>query len=365
MKVLIMNPILYTSETDTIPKVKSIKDTMIYALCQGFIENGDTPVLMAAESYKPIEYEEYDFEIIWLPCQLPYLFKPRCLPLLAGAGKYLRKHRQEYDYIISSEVFSVLTLQGVLFAKNKMIIWHELGAHNNIMHQWPSKVWYNVIARLLMSKVTVVPRSGRAEKFIRRYCKCVNPVKIDHGVNLDKIAYSQEKNDYFVVVSQLIERKCIDGIIERFCCFEKGSDREYQLLIIGDGELRFKLEQYVKDLKLEGKVQFLGKLTHDKLMPMLRCAKALLVNTRKDNSMVSIVESIAAGTPIVTTSVPFNADYIEEENLGIVRDSWGVEELRDICDNNKYYVDNCISYREKLSNCYCAKMFNEIGRTLE
>ena len=30
MKILILNPILYTADNNTIPKVKSIKDTMIY-----------------------------------------------------------------------------------------------------------------------------------------------------------------------------------------------------------------------------------------------------------------------------------------------------------------------------------------------
>ena len=36
-KILIINPILYTAETNRIPKVSSIKDTMIYALCMGFV----------------------------------------------------------------------------------------------------------------------------------------------------------------------------------------------------------------------------------------------------------------------------------------------------------------------------------------
>ena len=36
MKVLILNSILFTAENNIIPKVKSIKDTMIYNLCVGF-----------------------------------------------------------------------------------------------------------------------------------------------------------------------------------------------------------------------------------------------------------------------------------------------------------------------------------------
>ncbi len=364
MKVLIMNPILYTSETDEIPKVKSIKDTMIYTLCRGFLKNGDTPVLLAADCYRPTKQEVYDFEIIWMPCKWKKLFKPRCLPLLWGAAKYLREHKREFDYIISSEVFSMLTLTGVLFAGEKLMIWHELGAHNNMLHKLPSILWYNLVARSFMRKIPVIPRSSRAETFIQKYCNCVKPMKIDHGVDLEKIACRREKDDYFVVVSQLIERKHIDEIIDRFLAFRSRGAENYRLFIVGDGNLREKLEQQVREADAEAYVQFSGKLGHDKLVPILNRARALLVNTTKDNSMVSIVESIAAGTPVVTTTVPFNADYIRQASLGIVKDGWGVEELRQICDRNEQYVNNCILYREKLSNCYCAKAFNEVGRAL-
>lgn len=36
MRILILNPILYTAESNAIPTVSSIKDTMIYNLCLGF-----------------------------------------------------------------------------------------------------------------------------------------------------------------------------------------------------------------------------------------------------------------------------------------------------------------------------------------
>ena len=77
MRVLLINPILYTAETDEIPKVKSIKDTMIYTMCLGFLENGDVPVLAAASDYKPETEEEYPFEIVWMDTKLRKIFKPR------------------------------------------------------------------------------------------------------------------------------------------------------------------------------------------------------------------------------------------------------------------------------------------------
>ena len=58
--------IIYTAETNEIPKVKSIKDTMIYTLCKGFLKAGHQVTLIAAEDYKPCEQEEYPFPVIWM-----------------------------------------------------------------------------------------------------------------------------------------------------------------------------------------------------------------------------------------------------------------------------------------------------------
>lgn len=111
---------------------------------------------------------------------------------------------------------------------------------------------------------------------------------------------------------------------------------------------------------MEESVHFYGQLSHQEMIPVLQRAKAMLVNTEKDNCMVSIVESIAAGTPIVTNSIPFNAEYIKKEQLGIVEDEWGAGESHEIEANNSYYVRNCISYRKRLSSVYCAKQFEKV-----
>lgn len=361
MKVLILNAILYTAETDVIPKVESIKDTMIYGLCMGFLKNGDEPVLIAADQYKPLSKEEYPFQIVWLPCGLVKLCKPRCLPLLKGLGKYLKKNKQEFDYIISSEVFSLLSLCAAVYAKEKLIIWHELGAHNNMLKKLPSKFWYYVIAKRMFCGIPVIPRSLTAKNFIKQYCNQTLDVIVDHGVDLNKIPYSIEKENYFVVVSQLIERKHIDGIIRCFAAFREEGNEAYHLKIIGDGVLREYLEQLVKNLGEESSIVFTGKLEHDRLAPILAKAKALLVNTSKDNSMVSIVESIAAGTPVLTTGIPFNSTYILSYQLGIAKDNWNQDDLTEICRYNDFYIHNCIAYRSKLSNEYCAEQFNQLG----
>lgn len=373
--VLIINPILYTAETNEIPKVDSIKDTMIYTLCMGFLHSGHQVTLIAARDYCPVKQEEYPFPVLYLKTVWHKLFLPRCFPYMPGLRRYLKTHT-EHDVIISSEVFATWSYTAARICPDKTIIWHELAAHNRMLHQIPSKVWYHTVARRLMRKALVIPRSEAAASFIRQFMRRVSGMVIDHGVDLgklDRILASERKakGKQFVVVSQLIDRKRIHRIIEVFAEFARGGQEEYKLYIIGSGEREAGLRALVKELQVQEQVVFCGRMTHEQLLPIVASSQALLVYTSKDNNMVSIVESIAVGTPVVTTAVPYNAAYIRREALGIVQDDWTVQALQEITADNAYYRENCLRYREKLSNDHCAeqfleiwKQFGDVGRTV-
>ena len=120
------------------------------------------------------------------------------------------------------------------------------------------------------------------------------------------------------------------------------------------------LQALVRQHHLEKYVIFCGQMSHEQLLPIVADSRALLVSTAKDNNMVSIVESIAVGTPVITTSVPYNAAYIRRETLGIVSDDWNAENLDAICIKNDTYVRKCMRYREKLSNTYIAEQFIQL-----
>lgn len=360
MKILVVNPILYTSETARVKKINTIKDTMIYNMCLAFKKCGHEPTLIAASEYKPLKDEKYDFEIIFFDTKLQKIFKPNCFPWLKGFEKYIKKESKNYDLIISSEVFSMSSLCVSIYQKKKTVIWHELAKHNNILKKIPSKFWYNIIARIFFRNTRVVPRSINAYEFISYYCNNVSKIVIDHGVNLDEFKLSkQERKKQFVVLSQLISRKRIDKIIEIFSEFVKKIDNKYILYIIGEGNEKENLRKKVKEFDVEDKVIFKGFMTHEEAMPILGCSAAMIVNTEKDNSMVSIVEALALGIPIVTTNIPYNAEYIEKYKLGVVKSELSYEDLKNITDNNLEYVNNCLHYREKVSNEYHVKQFIE------
>lgn len=390
-KVLIINPILYTAETNKIPKVSSIKDTMIYALCMGFVHGGHKVTLIAAEDYRPLREETHPFTVLYWKTIWHRVFQPRCFPYMPGLRRYLRRHR-EFDLILSSEVFATWSYAAVRMRPDRTIVWHELAAHNNMLHRIPSKLWYNGVARFLMRKAAVVPRSEAAAAFIGQFMNRVSGTVVDHGVDLGKldailqaeseekakrtaaegqaageptasekpaIGRSQfpEKKKQFAVVSQLIERKRIHRILEIFAELIGRGYEDYKLYLIGSGEKERELRALAEKLKLQERVIFCGQMTHEQLLPVVAASKAMLVYTCKDNNMVSIVESIAVGTPVVTTAVPYNAAYIRREQLGIAEDDWTVEALVKIIKDNEFYRQNCLHYRAKLSTDFCAEQF--------
>lgn len=359
MKVLIVNPIIYTSETRKIKKVNSIRDTMIYDLCLGFMNIGVDVTLAAGEDYRPANNEDYPFQVVWLKQKLKRLFPANSLPFCPDIIKLIKNNR--YDLIITSEIFSLNSLMLAIKSPKNLIVWHELAKHNKIMREIPSHIWYGIVARLCFNHVTIVPRSLEAKNFISAFIKPKNIASqiIDHGVNLDKFKTKTDKENFFIVSSQLIKRKKIDKIIENFADYLKKYDKNCKLYILGDGDEKDNLINLADELKVSDNIIFTGKLAHNELKKYLAAAMAMLVNTEKDNNMVSIVESIACATPVITTTVPYNASYIKSNDLGIAKDHWDCDDMHEAAFNHSY-IENCLRYRENLSCDKKAQTFIDI-----
>ena len=360
MNILIINPILYTCEGWNIPRVKSIKDTMIYNLCRGFKTLGHRVTLCAASEFMPTEREDYEFDVVWNKSSLKSVLPPP-IPFSVELWSYLKQNRNKFDLVITSELFSFPSLFASILCAKKTLVWHELALHQRKFHQLPSKIWYYVIVRLLQSKVLVVGRSIYARDFIQRYHRFTADECVEHGINVERFRVEQEKDDSLVVISQLIERKNIPSILRKF---KKLIDRDiyqhYKLYIIGRGPLEQKLKNMVAEMKCSENVVFTGFMSHECMSKYLGKAKAMLVDTKQDNNMVSIPEAIACGTPIVTNSIPTNSYLIAENGLGIVKDGWTDEDLIEIILHSETYTRHCVDYRSKLSCEYAAKRLIEL-----
>ncbi|HJG89101.1 glycosyltransferase family 4 protein [Barnesiella viscericola] len=346
MRIIVINPILFTPEKGVIPRVKTIKDTMIYDLCLAYYRAGHTVTLVAARDYAPEQREKYEFEIIFLETRWPRLFKPSLIPFMPGLWHFLKSRRQSVDMVLTSETFSVSSLMAARIFPGKTAIWQELGSHNRKMKTLPSRIWYNFVARFLMRKVWVIPRSYVAQRFIGQYMPRVGE-PIGHGVKLvPASADSGVKKPQFLTVGQLIPRKNIGSIMAKFDTFLSNYPQygNYVLYIAGDGVLRDDYIRQIAELGRQQQIILLGKLSHEELFRYYRESKASLFDSFRENNMLSLMESISLSTPVITNKVPFNSNEVEENQLGIARDGWNEVDMARVIEQNDFYVENCQHY---------------------
>jgi 1,2-diacylglycerol 3-alpha-glucosyltransferase len=362
MKILVLNPIMFTAENNVIPKVKSIKDTLFYNICLALNKQGHDVTLAAAKDFHPSEDEVYDFDVKWFKTVFHKVFPPSVLPYSLELKQYVRKHASEFDLVISSEVFQFTTLFAAEVIPEKTLVWQEGAAHQRKMHQIPSTFWHNIVDRLFLRKVSVVvPRSIPAYRFIKQYMPMTVESVVDHGINLDKFSYSTEKKRQIISSSRLIKRKNIDGIIRIFAELHKmaGYD-DIRLLIAGRGDEEIALKKLSSELCLDGVVEFLGFLPHVTLNKYIRESMAFIINTDPEMNVVSIPESIVSGTPVLSNKNNTSSNFIVSKKVGIVKETLSVEDLKDLIDNYQIYVGNCLAIRDTMSSDYTAKRLVEI-----
>ncbi len=362
MNILLINLILYTVEEKTIKRRKSIEDTLICNFANGFIENGHKVTVVALDDYKPLEEEKLPFEIIYLKSWMPSIFKRDRLPYPKGLRKFLKENIDNYDMVISGETFSMPSVLSADICKEKLYIWQEMSFHQKTLHQLVSKTWHNVIVPIFLKNTKIIARSEEAQQFISQYSKNVIQEIVCNGANAHELFPDEISEDYFIIVSQLIERKNVKASIDQFAKFIKIPDfKHYKLLIIGNGDYESTLKKQVKTLGIDQNVLFLGRQSHKELAISLRHAKGLLINTFRDLNLLTIAEAIISGTPVISNTEPDRMKYINDNHMGISRDGWDETDLVEVATNYESYHNACVMHRDEMTNVGCARKMISIN----
>jgi glycosyltransferase involved in cell wall biosynthesis len=99
------------------------------------------------------------------------------------------------------------------------------------------------------------------------------------------------------------------------------------LLIAGDGDQRAPLEARVNELALGARVRFLGPLPRDRIVELFRAADAAILSSSWENFPHTVVEALAAGTPVIATAVGGVAEVVHDGENGLLVPPGDVEAL--------------------------------------
>lgn len=90
------------------------------------------------------------------------------------------------------------------------------------------------------------------------------------------------------------------------------------LLIAGDGDQRAPLEAQVRERGLTARVRFLGPLPRERIVELFRAADASLLSSSWENFPHTVVEALAAGTPVIATAVGGVAEVVHDGENGLL-----------------------------------------------
>ncbi|HEY4644205.1 MAG TPA: glycosyltransferase family 4 protein [Bacteroidota bacterium] len=127
-------------------------------------------------------------------------------------------------------------------------------------------------------------------------------------------------------VGRLKRYKCVDHLVRAFAIV-KLAVTSAELLIVGDGEDRPRLEKVVRDLGLGGSVRFAGHVNDDEKVRYLQQMHVVVNSSSKEGWGMTVVEAYACGTCAIASRVPGLRDAVREGETGILYEFGNVREL--------------------------------------
>jgi glycosyltransferase involved in cell wall biosynthesis len=119
----------------------------------------------------------------------------------------------------------------------------------------------------------------------------------------------------FIYLGRLKKYKRIDVVIRAFAGLQLP---DATLEIAGTGDYRARLERLVKSLKLTDRVKFLGFITEDEKIHLLRRAWASTLASPKEGWGISNLEAAACGTPVIAANSPGIRESVIDGQTGFL-----------------------------------------------
>jgi len=115
---------------------------------------------------------------------------------------------------------------------------------------------------------------------------------------------------------RLRTRKAVAVLVEAFA--ELRLRRHASLVLAGDGEHREALEQRVHELDLDGSVHFLGAVPRPDMLRWYATADLFCLPSLYEGFPVAILEAMAAGLPVVSTTVSGIPEAVQDGETGLL-----------------------------------------------
>lgn len=154
-----------------------------------------------------------------------------------------------------------------------------------------------------------------------------------------------------VTACRLTPWKGADGVIKILPELSRRFKNIY-FAVLGDGPELQNLKQLAIEAGVKDRVLFLGRVDNEAIINYFRQADLFILNTNYEGLSHTLLEAMAAGTPVITTKVGGNPEVIESGRDGILVGYNNYEELlaaaENILSNDSFKASLVSGAKEKL-----------------
>jgi len=116
-----------------------------------------------------------------------------------------------------------------------------------------------------------------------------------------------------ITVSRLVLKNAVDDVIKSL----KYLSKNVKFLILGSGPDLAKLQELAEELEVKNRVIFLGQIDHKEILKYLKISDIFIRPSLSEGLGNSFLEAMAAGLPVIGTSVGGIPDFLEDRKTGL------------------------------------------------
>jgi teichuronic acid biosynthesis glycosyltransferase TuaC len=316
---------LYTETA--LPKMGG-QEIVVDALARQFLAQGHDPIVLAPHPRLPLR--ALDDELPYQVVRHPRFLSTRWL--VASYGGFLRQlqRRMSFDVLHCHGIYPPAYLAALnrSWLKVPVVVTSHGGDVN------PDNV--RVKKPVLRARHCQGLRGADALIAISRYTRAgfkalcpdaVNITDIPNGVDLKPFETPAPRSsdcdpaikpkEYLLFLGRLRHRKGVDVLLHALARVPASGN--VQLVVAGDGEIRAQLEALALELSLGERVRFVGQVGGANKIYLLQNALATVVPSRGWEAFgLVVLESHAAGTPVIASDLPGLADNVQDGRTGFL-----------------------------------------------
>lgn len=192
---------------------------------------------------------------------------------------------------------------------------------------------------------------------------------LDRAANAGADATDRE-NPYLLFFGRLSVEKGVDTLLRAFDATLPSLPQNMRLVVVGDGPDAADFKALASSLGCASRIEFAGYQTGGALQAYVERASLAIASSRwRENMPYSIVEALAAGTPVIGTNIGGIPELVDEGKTGFICEPGDVPSMADaISRGTSAFLDlsaysmlqrNCRSY--VMENCSREKFMSDLA----